>query len=190
VRTGYAIVDDWYIEGDIREIATILDDGSQYPVWWPSTYLYVTLVESDGEQQVGRVFAIHATGWLPYTIRFWARITDSDFPHGSTMKVWGDFVGEGIWALEQQGSIVHARFTWNVKVAKLLLRHLSFMLHPIFAANHRWAMRKGEESLRLELARRQARSQAEMERIPLPPGPTWRLRWPWQRSRPTRGTRP
>jgi hypothetical protein len=28
---------------------------------------------------------------------------------------------------------------------------------PIFSANHRWAMRKGEENLRLELAGRHAK---------------------------------
>jgi hypothetical protein len=31
------------------------------------------------------------------------------------------------------------------------------LLRPIFAANHRWAMKEGKKSLELELTRRQAR---------------------------------
>jgi hypothetical protein len=32
------------------------------------------------------------------------------------------------------------------------LRYLSFLFKPFFSANHRWAMARGEESLRRELA--------------------------------------
>ena len=173
MKTDYAFVTDWYIDGDINEVATILDDGPSYTVWWPSVYLDVTVVEPDDGRRVGRVGTVHSTGWLPYTVRWEARLTDSNFPYGSTMTVCGDFVGEGVWLLEQQGSIVHVRFTWNVRAAKPLLRRLSFILRPIFAANHQWAMRQGEESLKLELARRRVQSPAELERIPPPPGPTW-----------------
>lgn len=173
MRTNYAIVDDWYIEGDIVDVANVLNDGPGYTKWWPSVYLDVSIVQPGDEDQIGRVFDIHAKGWLPYTIRFQARITDSNFPHGSHMEVWGDFNGEGIWSLEQQGRMVHVRFTWDVRVAKPLLHRLSFLLHPIFAANHRWAMRKGEVSLKLELARRRAGSAEGLKHIPPPPGPTW-----------------
>jgi len=37
---------------------------------------------------------------------------------------------------------------------------------------HRWAMAKGEESLKLELARRHAANQEEFALIPAPPPPT------------------
>ena len=33
---------------------------------------------------------------------------------------------------------------------KALLRYLSFLLKPVFAMNHRWAMAQGEKSLRVE----------------------------------------
>ena len=38
-------------------------------------------------------------------------------------------------------------------------------------ANHRWAMGQGEQSLKLELARRRATSDAARSTIPAPPGP-------------------
>jgi hypothetical protein len=49
---------------------------------------------------------------------------------------------------------------------------LSPLLKPIFAANHHWAMRMGETSLKLELARRRAPTLEERGRIPPPPAPT------------------
>jgi hypothetical protein len=63
-------------------------------------------------------------------------------------------------------------YDWNIRAAKPLLRYLSPLLKPVFAANHHWAMRMGEISLKLELARRRARTPEELARIPPPPGPT------------------
>jgi hypothetical protein len=45
-------------------------------------------------------------------------------------------------------------------------------MRPAFSANHRWAMRKGEESLRLELARRRVPPE-QADRLGRPPGPTF-----------------
>ena len=47
-------------------------------------------------------------------------------------------------------------------------------MKPIFAANHRWAMARGEQSLRLELARRLAAGNPTiLAALPRPPGPTF-----------------
>ena len=69
----------------------------------------------------------------------------------------GDFVGRGIWTLVQDGSDVLVTYDWKILAEKPLLRNLSFIMKPIFGANHYWAMAKGEESLKLELAWRRAR---------------------------------
>ena len=45
-------------------------------------------------------------------------------------------------------------YDWRIRAEKPLLRYLSFLLKPVFSANHRWAMARGEESLKAELARR------------------------------------
>jgi len=47
-----------------------------------------------------------------------------------------------------------------------------FIMKPIFSANHRWAMAKGEESLRLELARRRAATATDRTAITAPPQAT------------------
>jgi hypothetical protein len=45
-------------------------------------------------------------------------------------------------------------YVWTVQARKRLIRSLSFLLRPLFEANHCWAMARGEEGLTLELLRR------------------------------------
>jgi hypothetical protein len=57
-----------------------------------------------------------------------------------------------------------------------LLRRLSWLLKPGFAANHRWAMACGQESLALELRRRRAAAGTTLggtQAVPPPPPPTF-----------------
>ena len=42
-------------------------------------------------------------------------------------------------------------YVWTVQARKPLIRSLSFLLKPVFEANHRWAMARGEEGLTREL---------------------------------------
>jgi hypothetical protein len=92
-------------------------------------------------------------------------------PDGFTIEATGDFAGRGVWTFVQEGPWVRLTYDWRVRAGKPLLRYLSFLLKPIFSANHRWAMAQGEKSLRLELARRRATTEAERARIPPPPAP-------------------
>ena len=63
-------------------------------------------------------------------------------------------------------------YDWKILAEKPLLRDWSFIMRPIFGANHRWAMAQGEESLKRELARRHAATAAERALIPAPPPAT------------------
>jgi hypothetical protein len=103
---------------------------------------------------------------------------------GDTRIATGDLNGTGRWTFEQDGPEVVITYDWQVSASKPLLRRLTWPLRPLFAANHRWAMARGEESLRLELRRRRATTEAERRRVPPPPPPTFR--WLADR-RPARG---
>src|SRR5207237_10618018 len=108
---------------------------------------------------------------LPYTLRWEFEVVESRYPHGFSLVASGDFEGRGVWTFDQDGSFVDIVYDWRISAEKPLLRSLSFLLKPLFEANHRWAMAQGEESLRLELARRRATSDAARAQIPPPPGP-------------------
>jgi hypothetical protein len=170
-RNAYHFITHWRVEGTVREVRAILDDAPALVHWWPSVYLAVQEVEPGDDHGVGKVVSLYTKGWLPYTLRWSFRVTEAH-DDGSSLQAWGDFVGSGIWTFAQDGPWVNVTYDWQIDAEKPLLRHLSFLIKPIFAANHRWAMAKGEESLRLELARRRARTAKERARIPAAPPPT------------------
>ena len=107
---------------------------------------------------------------LPYSIRWELEVVESRYPYGFTIVANGDFDGRGVWTFEQGGGFVNVTYDWRLQAEKPLLRNLSFLLKPLFEANHRWAMAQGERSLMLELARRRASSDAARAVIPPPPG--------------------
>jgi len=166
VSNEYAFVTHWRVEASIEEVSEVLDDAEALPNWWPSVYLKVGRLP-DG------VVDLFTKGWLPYTLRWQFRVTESRRPHGFSLEAWGDLVGRGVWTLTQTGEYVDVMYDWRVRADKPLLRYGSFIFKPIFAANHHWAMARGEESLKLELRRRHARTPAELAAVPPPPQPTF-----------------
>lgn len=167
----YEFVTHWRVEGTCGEVADILSDPLDLPRWWPSVYLQVEELRPADASGLGRRVRLHTKGWLPYTLTWELEQIESRYPYGSTIVASGDFDGRGIWTFEQDGRFVNVTYDWRLNAEKPLLRNLSFMLKPVFEANHRWAMDQGEMSLKLELARRRATSDAQRAQIPAPPGP-------------------
>ena len=168
----YHFITYWRVQGTIDEVAQIIGNATDLVRWWPSVYLDVQELEPGDENGVGRVIDLYTKGWLPYTLRWKFRVTEVRRGERVRLEAEGDFVGRGIWIFEQDGEWVNITYDWKISAEKPLLRSLSPLLKPIFEANHRWAMAKGEESLRLELARRHAATPEERAAIPAPPGPT------------------
>jgi hypothetical protein len=174
MRSDYRFVTEWRVPGSIAEVKDVLGDGRALPRWWPAVYLHVTPRQEGRTDLVGSVTDLYTKGWLPYTLRWSLTITEPITDSGFALSAKGDLNGTGRWTFRQQGAIVLIRYDWRVHASKPLLRRLSWLLKPVFAANHRWAMKRGEESLRLELQRRRATTEAERAAVPPPPPPTFR----------------
>ncbi len=171
----YAFLTRWRVRATAKEVAEILGDAPALARWWPSVYLDVKeLSPGDRTTHVGRVIALYTKGWLPYTLRWKFTVTESNPPHGFSLVAEGDFEGTGVWTITEAGDHVDATYDWRIAANKALLRYGTLVMRPIFAANHRWAMARGLESLELELRRRRARTAAERDAVPAPPGPTFR----------------
>ena len=169
--TSYHFVTRWRVQGSCGEVADILNDPTTLTRWWPSVYLEVEELEPPDSRGVGRRVLLHTKGWLPYTLNWQLTVLDSQYPNGLTIEAAGDFVGRGVWTFTQRGPDVDVVYDWRIRVEKPLIQRLSPVLRPLFAANHRWAMARGEESLKLELLRRRATSAAAQAAVPAPPGP-------------------
>ena len=167
----YHFISRWRLEGTCGEVADVLGDPLALARWWPSVYLRVEELRPPDARGVGRVVRLHTKGWLPYTIRWEFVVTQSQYPFGFTIEATGDFVGRGEWTFVQKGPMVVITYDWRIAAEKPLLKVFTPLLRPVFEANHRWAMAQGETSLKLELARRRAASDAARAGIPSPPGP-------------------
>ena len=168
----YQFVTRWRVVGTVEEVSEVLENPQDLPRWWPSVYLEAETVSPPKENGVGRVVRLRTKGWLPYTLSWLLTVVESRRPHGFTIESTGDFIGRGVWTFEQDGAWVDITFDWRLRVEKPGVKELSPLLKPVFSANHRWAMRRGEESLKLELARRRGGSVGKVA-VPPPPGPTF-----------------
>ena len=177
----YHFITTWRIAATPAEISAVLGDAASLARWWPSVYLQVLVLEPGDADGLGKVVELWTKGFLPYTLRWRFTVTESRPPTGFRLDAEGDFVGRGIWTLEPEvaegqpgGPRTAVTYDWLIVAEKGLLKRLSPIMKPVFGANHRWAMARGEESLRFELARRHAASDpAILAAIPAPPGPTF-----------------
>lgn len=168
----YSFTTRWRVQSTVEEVSDILGNAPDLMRWWPSVYLDVQQLEPGDERGIGRVIDLYTKGWLPYTLRWQFRVTQSRYPYGFALEAWGDFVGRGVWTFAPDGDWVTITYDWNIVADKPLLKSLSFLMKPIFAANHHWAMRMGEQSLQLELARRHAATPQARALVSPPPPPT------------------
>jgi hypothetical protein len=169
---AYSFVTVWRVPGTIAEVKAVLSDSAALPRWWPAVYLDVVPVAVGRPDGVGRTVEVFTKGWLPYTLRWTLCITETMTDAGFALAATGDFEGTGRWTFAQDGPEAVLSYDWRVVATKPLLARLSWLLRPVFAANHHWAMARGEESLALELRRRRNPGAA----VPPPPGPTFRRR--------------
>jgi hypothetical protein len=144
----------------------LLTDSKSLSRWWPAVYRGVDQIapptRPDG---VGKRLGLHTQGWLPYRLHWELLVVEHESPSRLAFEAKGDFVGKGVWTLEEDGDSTEVRYEWAVRAHKPLLKYFSFVLKPLFEMNHRWAMRRGLESLELELERRRGGA------VGAPPGP-------------------
>lgn len=162
----------WRVPGSVEEVTDVFRSGADLARWWPAVYLDSQERDPGDANGLGYVTDLHSKGWLPYTVRWRSRAVEVRHPYGFTIEATGDFVGRGDWIFTQEDAWVIMTYDWQISVNKPLLRRWAGLLRPLYAFNHRWAMKKGEESLKLELARRRASTPEERARVPAAPAPT------------------
>jgi len=144
----YVLASTWTVGATPDEVLEILNDAAALPRWWGTVYLAV----SPEPKQIWRV---HSRGWLPYTLRWRFRPTPPPPGVALALEAWGDLEGAGEWRVRPLSpGETQVSFEWRVRADKPLLRYLSWLLKPVFAANHRWAMAQGAAAIRGEVTRR------------------------------------
>ncbi len=152
----YHFITHWRVQSTVEEVYDILSNPTELPRWWQDVYLNVKEMTPGNANGVGKQVRLLTKGYLPYRLKWEFRVTETRKPYGLSIKAWGDFDGVGVWNFQQENDWVSITYNWKIRADKPLLRRLSFLLKPAFSVNHRWAMAKGEKSLRQEIARRKA----------------------------------
>lgn len=170
----YQFFTRWLLKGSTcEEISDILGDADGLARWWPSVYLDVKVTEPGDAKGVGKLVKLYTKGFLPYTLQWQFRVTENTEPYGFKLEAIGDFKGYGVWVFTQKGNEVEVTYDWRISAEKGMLKTFSFLLKPLFSWNHHWAMKKGLQSLELELQRRHAKDETERSKVPPPPKATW-----------------
>ena len=164
----YCFLTTWRLKASCEAVYRTLEEVETLADWWPSVYLDVKVREKGQPGGIGKLVELYTKGWLPYTLRWHFRVTAANFPQGFSLEALGDFVGTGVWQFRQDGEYCIVTYDWRISAEKPLLKKLTWLLRPLFSANHEWAMRKGLESLELELRRRQGERE-----VPQAPTPTF-----------------
>lgn len=170
-RNEFEFTTDWTFDGSMEEIGALVAeaaaDGSAFVRLWPAAFLHVGLRRPGDGDCVGRVLELRTRGFLPYTLSWEVEVVEARHLQRYVLVSKGDLAGTAIWTLERLPAGVRVRLEWRVRADKPLVRWLAFLLRPLFASNHRWAMARGQESISRELVRRRALAAAGSGRGPV-----------------------
>lgn len=144
-RNSYRFHSEWRLDAPPDAVFRALAEIDDYPAWWPEVRA-VHGLPGDARRLVCRSL-------LPYDLVFTVRQSRRDRRAGileATLD--GDLKGFSRWTLTASPDGTVAGFDEQVVVHKRLLRRLSLIGRPAFAANHRLMMSHGRRGLTAYLA--------------------------------------
>jgi Polyketide cyclase / dehydrase and lipid transport len=164
----FNFITHWNVDAPVEEAYAIIKDSSALKDWWPSVYLDVNVTDPGLISGIGKKVALWTKGFLPYTLRWNFEVVQIIPKERIVINAQGDLIGTGVWTFKKIPSGSEVSFEWNIDFTKKYLSPFTPVLRPVFGWNHRWAMNKGLESLKLEALRRRG-----VKDVAHPPGATW-----------------
>jgi uncharacterized protein YndB with AHSA1/START domain len=147
----YRFVDEWFVPAPPEVVYDVIGEGLEYPEWWGDVFLEA---EGDsGPPAAGKSIRVKVKGYLPFHLRFESEVVECERPERIRMRISGDLSGGGEWRFEPVEGGTRATLDWRPVVNKPVVRQLTPVLRPLFASNHHWTMRRGQEHI-LERVRR------------------------------------
>ncbi|MEK7256271.1 MAG: SRPBCC family protein [Bacteroidota bacterium] len=148
----YEFLDRFEAPCDIETAWSYISQPENYPKWWGKVYKEaIKTVAENGDETVKVVVG----GFLPYTLTIFNRNTLKKKPFELHFDAWGDLQGKGIWLLETlPNGNTQVTFDWRVAADKAVIRWFSWMLKPLFRANHNFCIVEAEKGLRADLSKR------------------------------------
>ena len=149
----FHFVTRWRFQASADAIFALLNRPSEYPAWWGTFFLRAEVIEKGDERGIDRLIRFQTKSSVPSELK-WGYRTFSLLPERKIeVRISGDFAGDALWLLEEDGIYTDVMFDWNVSLEKKLLKEFSGLWKSVIKTNHRWGMEQGRIGLEKELAR-------------------------------------
>lgn len=148
----YVFTDRFTVPCGIEPAYHYIQYIEEYPRWWGKVYKKIVKLKSAPADTAGSRYAVTVGGFLPYTLTIENEVTYINRPYKIEFDATGDLEGKGVWMFREVENGTEITFDWRVSSNKKLIKWLSFLLKPLFAANHAYCVRKADEGIRNDLA--------------------------------------
>lgn len=151
----YHLTSQWLVEGTTEQVAAAMASGESPVRWWGAAFLRAEVLRAGGDHGQGTLVRFLTRGWMPHTFQFVLHLKEVRRHKGFMADVRGDFFGVmGCTLIPRTGGTTFVNREWKVSVAQPYVKWLSPWFRRIFALNHRWVMRCGEQGLQEHVQRR------------------------------------
>jgi hypothetical protein len=143
----YVFVEKFTVPCDIETAYHYISLIEEYPRWWGKVYKKVEKLKEVLPDNAGAKYWVTVSGFLPYSLIIKNEITFIDRPNRIEFLAIGDLEGKGIWLFKSVAEGTEITFDWRVAANKFIIRWLSFILKPLFKANHVYCVKKAKEGI-------------------------------------------
>jgi len=150
----YVFIDKFIAPCDIETAYHYIKQVEEYPRWWGKVYKKIVKQKDAPEDQPGSRYRITVGGFLPYTLTIENETTHIDRPNLIRFDADGDLRGKGSWIFREVENGTEVIFDWRVAANKRTIRWFSFLLKPLFRANHHYCVMKAKEGIEKDLISR------------------------------------
>lgn len=148
----YVFVDRFVAPCSIDTAYRYIKEIEDYPRWWGKVYKKIVKLKDAPPDAAGAKYSVTVAGFLPYSLTIENEVTFVDKPNRIEFIADGDLQGKGAWIFRQVDNGTEITFDWRVAANKKIIKVFSFLLKPLFRANHAFCVRKADEGLRRDLA--------------------------------------
>ena len=136
----------WRIEAPLDLVCAAIEHSLHWPSWWACVEK-VEEIEPGDAQGIGSIRRYTWKGLLPYRLTFDIRVSRAEPRIMVEGIASGEVEGIGRWRFSEQGATTLVRHEWHIRTTKPWMNLLAPVARPLFAWNHHYIMRRGEDGL-------------------------------------------
>jgi hypothetical protein len=155
----YIFVDKFTVPCEGEVAYQYIKQIEAYPRWWGQVYKKIEMLQDAPPDAAGARYRVRVGGFLPYSLTIENEITFVDRPNRIDFAASGDLEGKGTWLFKPVAEGTEITFDWRVAANKAMISALSFLLKPLFRANHRYCIKRANEGIRHDLQQQKSKEQ-------------------------------